>query len=331
MRARGPERAGRQAGDWLGPAAHELAHLGFVLRDGSLPGTVPGPRLLVALRPTPTLRHFDPEEATFWAFDGARGTLATIRRGDVGSGPALPAERPFSWGRIRIADRVPVSNQFLSFGGTLRAARTPDDTLVLAFTSPAPILRWSGHSQLVDRFADELGSFFGRLMVPVDFQDGAEARIGEASPEGLYAAAVRLADRRLERDRVARASTTSRWTRRSNTAVHRLRRDAPEAWSEGEALLDLARPAVAGPTRPVVEGSRESRRPRADPGPSSVWRGTRYLSSAFSVRNALATSASAFWSTATLTPSSVSSSVVSSAETSSRSAWKAFASPTLAR
>ena len=77
--------------------------------------------------------------------------------------------------------------------------------------------------------------------------------------------------------------------------------------------------------------TRESRRPRADPGPSSVVRGTRYLSSAFSVRNALATSASAFLSTATLTPSSVSVSVVSSAETLSRSAWKAFASPTFAR
>ncbi len=235
--ARAREPTGRAAGDWLASATLELAHLGFVLRDGSLPGTTPGPRLLVALRPEPTMRHFDAEEATYWSFDGARGALATIRRGsDVGSSPVVPAEIPFSWGRIRIADRVPVSNQFLSFGGLLRAARTPDDTLVLAFTSPAPILRWSGHSQLVDRFADELGSFFARLKVPVDFQPGAEARIGEASPEGLYAAAVGFADRRLNATTSLREYDVA-LDEAVNTAVHRLRRDAPEAWSEGEALL----------------------------------------------------------------------------------------------
>jgi hypothetical protein len=224
--------------DWLGDASRELDHLGFVLRDGALPGSVPGPRLLVALRPAPTLVHFDPEEATYWAFDGAQGRLAAIRRETGRGGPAAepPAERPFSWGRIRIADRVPVYNQFLSFGGTLRTGRTPDDALVLAFSSPAPILRWSGHSQGVDRFADEIGSFFARLMVPVDFQPGAEARIGAASPEGLYAAAIAHADRRLN------ATASLRDYDRAlddavNNAVHRLRRDAPAAWAEGQALL----------------------------------------------------------------------------------------------
>jgi hypothetical protein len=217
-------------GDWLGPAVNELEHLGFVLRDGLLPGTSPGPRLLVALRPTPTFSHFDPEEATFWAFDGTRGTLATVHR------EAPEGERPFSWGRIRVADRIPVQNQFLTFGGMLHVGRAIDGTTVLAFVSPAPILRWSGHSQGVDRVTDELGSFFARLMVPIDFQPGAETRIGGASPEGLYAAAIRHADRRLN------ATASLRDYDRAlddqvNAEVHRLRRDAPTAWSEGEALL----------------------------------------------------------------------------------------------
>ena len=235
--AREPERTGDAAPDWLEPAARDLASLGFVLRDGSLPGTVPGPRLLVAMRPVPTLRHFDPEEATYWSFDGARGSLRTIRRDvDAGTGSTIAAARPFSWGRIRIADRIPERNQFLSFGGTLRAARLADETLVLAFVSPAPILRWSGHSQGVDRFADELGSFFARLMVPVDFQPGAEARIGETTPAGLYAAAVQLTDRRLNATASLREYDGA-LDEAVNTAVHRLRRDAPDAWSEGEALL----------------------------------------------------------------------------------------------
>jgi hypothetical protein len=56
-----------------------------------------------------------------------------------------------------------------------------------AFTSRAPIVRWAGHSQGVDPLVDEIGAFFARLMVPVDYQEGAEARIAEADPEALYA------------------------------------------------------------------------------------------------------------------------------------------------
>jgi hypothetical protein len=48
-------------GDWMADTAADLARLGFELRDGSLPGNAPGPRLLVALRDVPTLEHFDPE------------------------------------------------------------------------------------------------------------------------------------------------------------------------------------------------------------------------------------------------------------------------------
>jgi hypothetical protein len=53
-------------GDWLANAAEELAHLGFVVRDGQRPGTTPGPRLLIALRDRATLEHFDPELVSFW-------------------------------------------------------------------------------------------------------------------------------------------------------------------------------------------------------------------------------------------------------------------------
>ena len=232
---RGASAALEQDSGWLADAAAEVAGLGFVLRDGSEPGTVPGPRLLVAFRAAPTLAHFDPEEATSWAFRGERGALESLTR-DGARKAGLPVERPFSWGRIRVIDRVPEHNQFLSFGGTLRAAELADGTVVAAFTSPAPILRWAGHSQAADPFVDEVGSFFARLMVPVDFQEGAEARIGTTSPEGLYAAALCHADARLRAARrlaVADPELSAVVARESARLAH----DAPVAWREGEDLL----------------------------------------------------------------------------------------------
>lgn len=228
-------------GDWLHDAAGELAHLGFVLRDGNLPGRVPGPRLLVAFRDTPTLTHFDPEEVTYWEVHDGRGRRATLapRASTTPGSPAveLPLERPFSWGRIRVTDRIPVSNQFLSFGGTLLADRLDERVVLAAFVSPAPMFRWAGHSQGLDPFVDEIGSFFARLMVPVDFQPGAEARIGASSPQGLYAAAIRYADERLNRI-VALRDADPALDAAANHEVHRLQREDPAAWAEGGDLLE---------------------------------------------------------------------------------------------
>ncbi|HEY5630215.1 MAG TPA: hypothetical protein VIR16_11970, partial [Candidatus Limnocylindrales bacterium] len=91
--------ASDRGGDWMAEAAADLSHLGFELLDGLAPGTVPGPRLLVALRDEPTLEHFDPEEATYWEEHAGRGRLATLDRKTP-----LPHEQPFSWGRIQVAD-----------------------------------------------------------------------------------------------------------------------------------------------------------------------------------------------------------------------------------
>lgn len=223
-------------GDWLRDAGRDLAHLGFVLRDGAQPGTVPGPRLLVALRAAPTLQHFDPEEATFWSFQAGRGSLASLTR-ETAAKAGLPIARPFSWGRIRLTDRVPVANQFLSFGGSLLVDLLDEQTIVAAFVSRAPILRWAGHSQGVDPFVDEIGSFFARLMVPIDFQPGAEALIGECGPEVLYAAAIRYADNRLNRVTALRDADPA-LDAAVNHEVHRLVHDSPAAWAEAARLLE---------------------------------------------------------------------------------------------
>jgi len=218
-------------GDWLADAANELARLGFVLRDGSQTGTTPGPRLLVALRDVPTLEHFDPEQVTFWEARGGRGRSTVIDRETD-----LPVARPYEWGRIQVDDRIPVSNQFLGFGGTLLADARDDRETFVAFVSRAPIVRWAGHSQGVDPLADEIGSFFARLMVPIDFQEGAEARIAETDPEVLYAAFLDHASVRLHPGGPLR-ETFPDLARFVDHERHRLLTDAPTSWHAGEALL----------------------------------------------------------------------------------------------
>jgi len=127
FRLRATEVAGR-VDDW-----------GFLARP-DLPDT-PGPAfLIVALRPRPTLRHFDPEAVDYWVTDSDRGARRTLAH----STP-MPRSEEFSWGMIRLVDRLGVSNEYLTFGGHLDAAMV-DDAVVAAFASPAPLLRRGGHS-----------------------------------------------------------------------------------------------------------------------------------------------------------------------------------------
>jgi hypothetical protein len=218
-------------GDWLGEASRELAHLGFVLRDGSLAGHRPGPRLLVAMRDRPTLQHFDPELVTYWEARQGRGHVALLDRLST-----VPRETRWSWGPIRVTDRVPVSNQFLGFGGTLLVDATDGATTYAAFTSLAPIVRWAGHSQDTDPLVDEIGAFYARLMVPVDYQPDAEARIAAADPEALYAVFLAHSMDRLHRSRRLRDAdpNTAGWLEQEG---RRLGRESPGRWAEGLELL----------------------------------------------------------------------------------------------
>jgi hypothetical protein len=218
-------------GTWLADTTRELAHLGFELRDGALAGTTPGPRLLVALRDVPTLAHFDPEEITYWEVHLGRGRLATLNRQVM-----MPHWQQFSWGRIQVADRIPVTNQFLTFGGTLVADAADEHQTFAAFVSRAPIVRWAGHSQGVDPLVDEIGAFFARLMVPIDFQPEAEERIAAADPEALYAVFLHDTTYRFRPGGHLRDEYPDVATRLSHEA-HRLSHDNPTAWRAGAELL----------------------------------------------------------------------------------------------
>jgi len=217
-------------------AAACLADWGF-LASPDLPDR-PGPaRLLVAIRSTPTLRHFDPELVEFWVSEESRGRPATISYATT-----MPLERDFSWGLIRITDRLHVSNEYLTFGGRL-AANTVDGALVIVFTSPAPLLRRGGHSQVWDPPAEWMAAFFARLMIAVDYAPGFEARVASADPLVRYAAFVGDCTARFRSSGARRLDQPGMWTL-MESEERRLQREHPEAWQAGDRLLTAARVAA---------------------------------------------------------------------------------------
>lgn len=209
-------------------AATMLADLGF-LASSDLPDR-PGPAyLLVALRDAPTLRHYDPEAVEYWVSEGDRGVRRTLTRDT-----ALPIDIEFSWGLVRIVDRLHVTNEYLTFGGRLTADAI-DGVRVAVFTSPAPLLRRGGHSQGWDRGADNLGAYFARLMVSVDYAPGFERCVARADPISRYAAFVADAMARYRASSVLRAEQPELWSL-LQAAERRLRTEHPVEWAAGEGL-----------------------------------------------------------------------------------------------
>ena len=218
-------------------AARRLADWGF-LATPDLPDR-PGPAsLLVAIRERPTLRHYDPELVTYWVSEAGRGRPRWLSRDS-----RLPLSDDVSWGRIRLTDRLAVTNEYLTFGAHLEAAML-DGVLIACFTSDAPILRSGGHSQGWDEGGEQLGAFFGRMLLAVDYVPGFEARIAAATPLARYAAFVADAVTRYRASRVLREGAGRCWPLLAAEAT-RLAADEAAAWDEGLAI-ERAMAAWAG-------------------------------------------------------------------------------------
>jgi hypothetical protein len=210
-------------------AAKLLSNLGFLSR-ADLPDR-PGPAyLLVALRPEPTIHHYDPARVEYYVTVGGRGQQCVLTRD-----ASMPVDTDFSWGTIRIVDRFKVSNEFLTFGGKLVAA-TIEDAAVAAFTSPAPLLRRGGHSQGWDHGAEVVGAFFGRLLVAVDDVRGFEARLAEASPTCRYVAFLGDLAARYRMSPTLRSGHPELWVL-MDAETRRLRTGQPAVFRAGLELL----------------------------------------------------------------------------------------------
>lgn len=224
----------------IGQFIGRMAHLGFLLETPSpeRPGEA---RLLVAFRDRPTLEHFDPEVVTFWRTgEDRRGHLAELTLET-----RTPLRAGFSWGRIEVVDRLGVENIFATLGGDLLMDQVRAGLAIAAFSSPGPILRLGGHSQDVDRVALELGAFFGRMMVPIDFEPGVEQAISAATPLERYAAFVAFEQARygahapLREEQPATGSAFA-------AEARRLASEERESWEAGNGLLSRMGLAPAG-------------------------------------------------------------------------------------
>lgn len=224
-------------------AAGLMADLGFRVEPDLPPR--PGPaHLVVALRDRPSLRHFDPERVDLWLEAGRRGALRTLVYGSH-----WPLETAFLWGAIRIVDRLEVSNEYLTFGGRLEADLV-DGVAILVFTSPAPLLRRGGHSQGWDEGAENLGAFFGRLMVAIDFIPGFEARLTSADPLVRYAAFLADLTERYRHGPGLAATHLDLW-HLIEAEERRVKADHPVEWAAGIDLLGAAAaPGAGSPSSP---------------------------------------------------------------------------------
>jgi hypothetical protein len=222
-------------------AAGLLADWGFLV-DPDLPHEQGVAHLLVAIRPTPTLRHYDPESVEYWITDasehGARTTLTVRSR--------MPLEQEFGWGLITIVDRLRVSNEYLTFGGHLSADRI-EGTVVCVFRSPAPLLRRGGHSQGWDRASQNVGAFFGRVRAAAGYAHDFEVYAASLDPLSRYAAFVRQLMARYRGSEYLRDRYPALWTTMVNEE-HRLRREHPAEWARGEELLRAAAAATGSAT-----------------------------------------------------------------------------------
>ena len=213
-------------------AAERVRHWGFLAHPDLPDG--PGPAfLLVALRPAPTLQHYDPEAVDYWVTERGRGERRTLTHQTP-----MPHSEDVAWGMIRLVDRLGVSNEYLTFGGRMDAASV-DDVVVVAFTSPAPLLRRGGHSQGTDPGADAVGAFFGRLMIAVDFRPGFEATLAAADPMVRYAAFIRDALGR-RRGGGATGPLDDELDRMLRQEGARLRAAEPDRWDAAGTLLAAA-------------------------------------------------------------------------------------------
>jgi hypothetical protein len=220
-------------------ASELLADWGF-LADPDLPDR-PGPAfLLVAIRAKPTRRHYDPELVEYWV-TGTRGfgvheTISYASR--------MPRETEYSWGRITVGDRKGVANRYLSFGGTLRAARI-DGEVISVFESPAPLLRRGGHSQGWDTGAHSVGGFFGRFRAAAGYQHEFEELAAATDPLTRYAAFVNELVARYRSSEYLRDHYPKLWTVMVGEEK-RLIREHALAWSDGAELLESTKRVAAG-------------------------------------------------------------------------------------
>lgn len=222
---------GTAAGPLAPPeAATVMGELGFLVVPGS-PGRDSTAYLLVAIRRHPTLAHYDPESVLYWTYQGIHDGPAAFDKT-----VPLPLDHPFSWGTVRVTDRLGVANEYLTFGGRLTAALV-DGERIAVFATPGPMIRRGGHSQGWDPGSAHLAAYFARLRACLGRDPGLDARVTHMTPLARYSAYLAGA---INGFAEAPALSADRHAELGHlrSEAERLHRDHPDDWLSGLRLLE---------------------------------------------------------------------------------------------
>lgn len=228
-----PPESIEQAALTIDAAADLMGDLGFVAFRTPPDAEAKDSCLMAMIRDAPTRRHFDPESVSYWVIDNGHGRTELVDRG-----AGAPISQPFSWGRIRLVDRLGKRNSFVSFGGWLTGERVGADALLLIFRSSAPILRLPGHSQQRDHLSDDAMSFFGRLVPRLWSSPAHERLVGALPPDALYSAFLLHEAGRIHRSPVLREAIPDD-AHALLSELELAERDRPDALAAGRDVLTL--------------------------------------------------------------------------------------------
>jgi hypothetical protein len=93
----------------------------------------------------------------------------------------------YSWGTIKVIDRIAAANRFVSFGGSLSGVRDGELSAAL-FRSDAPILAASGRGEPGDPLAASVQGFFARLAAACGADSRLAHDVSALDPVAIYAA-----------------------------------------------------------------------------------------------------------------------------------------------
>jgi hypothetical protein len=123
---------------------HRMEYWGYYLLPKSHPEGPGYTGLLVAIRETPTVEHFDPESIHLRIIEEDKDTYWATFRSKV----VFKKSKNVGPGKVSLRDRIDKRVDFFTFGGLLEAVSISGET-VYSLRSPAPILDFYGSPESV--------------------------------------------------------------------------------------------------------------------------------------------------------------------------------------
>ncbi len=220
---------------------YRMEHWGYYLLPQSHPHCPGYTGLLVAMRKTPTEKHFDPESMRIQLVNPSGMPDWTVLNLQT---PLSKSRRVYP-GSLNLCDRLNQEETFFTFGGTLESLAVTGET-IYSLRSAAPIL-WltSNGDGLADQLAAEFGHMLGELHARFGAKDEAfYRRVAKLDPLMLYIASLHSIFDEYEKTASLRGSYP-----KLHTLLHEEQKwlEESDQWSHSpETLAELLQPGQGG-------------------------------------------------------------------------------------